>query len=50
MLPDGDHTPPDYVLPLPGRGELLKRPLRRLLYPLWNALVSSSTCGSLCHT
>ncbi|HMA71759.1 MAG TPA: class I SAM-dependent methyltransferase [Xanthobacteraceae bacterium] len=40
MLPHGDHTPPGYVLPLPAPGERLKRPLRRLLYPVWTALVS----------
>lgn len=40
MLPTGDHTPPGYVLPLPTWSEQLKRPLRRLLYPTWNALVS----------
>lgn len=39
MLPAGDHTPPDYALPLSPWSEQLKKPLRRLVYPVWNALV-----------
>lgn len=40
MLPIGDHTPRDYVLSLPNWSEQFKSPMRRLLYPVWNALVS----------
>lgn len=40
MLPAGDHTPSDYALPLPARTELFKKPLRRLIYPAWNALLN----------
>lgn len=40
MLPTGDHTPADYRLPVPAGSERLKRPLRRLIYPAWNALVN----------
>lgn len=39
MLPTGDHTPPDYELPLTAWSEQLKKPLRRLVYPAWNALI-----------
>lgn len=38
MLPLGDHTPSDYALPLLGWREKIKRPLRRRLYPLVNAI------------
>lgn len=39
MLPTGDHTPPGYALPQPAWSEQLKKPLRRLVYPVWNVLV-----------
>jgi SAM-dependent methyltransferase len=36
--PIGDHTPADYMLPQEGFVEVLKRPVRRLGYPLYNAI------------
>ncbi len=36
MLPQGDHTPVNYVLPVTGSGEQLKRILRRFAYPIYN--------------
>lgn len=41
MLPDGDRTPPDFALPVVSLGERLKRPLRRLLYPLYGCVVDA---------
>lgn len=37
-LPIGDHTPVDYCLPVEGFFEILKRPVRRLGYPIYNAI------------
>ncbi|NWG29874.1 MAG: class I SAM-dependent methyltransferase [Rhodocyclaceae bacterium] len=41
MLPDGDRTPPDFMLPLPSLGERLKRPFRRVLYPFYTKAVDA---------
>lgn len=39
MLPEGDHTPPDFALPVPSLWERLKRPLRQALYPAYGSIV-----------
>lgn len=36
MLPQGDHTPADYILPVAGSGEKIKRILRRFIYLIYN--------------
>lgn len=38
MLPQGDHTPADYQLPVTAKGEQAKRLLRKFLYPIYNAI------------
>ena len=42
MLPSADYSPETITLPaVPWRERLIKRPIRRFAYPLYNALVSS---------
>jgi len=38
MLPQGDQTSSDFRLPITGRIERIKQPLRRFAYPIYNAL------------
>ena len=38
MLPQGDHTPSDYQLPLAAKGEMVKRLIRQYIYPIYNAI------------
>ena len=38
MLPHGDHTPINYQLPITGSGEVAKRLIRRIIYPLYNII------------
>lgn len=38
MLPQGDHTLADYQLPVTANGELVKRFIRRFIYPVYNAI------------
>lgn len=37
-LPTGDHTPAEYSLPVIGLIEVVKRLLRRIVYPVYNAI------------
>lgn len=37
-LPQGDHTPDDYQLPFTDWREIIKRPVRRLVYPVMNVM------------
>lgn len=39
MLPKGDHTPDDYRLPSDKATEAVKRPLRKIAYPVYNSLL-----------
>ena len=41
MLPNGDYTPADYQLPIADFRERIKAPLRRVIYPLWNAAATA---------
>lgn len=42
MLPEGDRTPENFLLPVVGWRERFKRPLRRLLYPIFNTIVNQA--------
>ena len=41
VFPEGDHTPENYRLPVMNMYELVKRPIRKFLYPIYNRV---------CHT
>lgn len=39
LLPTGDHTSAEFSLPVTGRVEIIKRLLRRIAYPAYNAII-----------
>lgn len=46
-LPVGDHTPQDYAIPISGISEILKKPIRRVIYPFYNAIHHASLSSRL---